>query len=131
IPLIPAIIVISLAVVSTRAQGEVNSATKVSSSGVDAKYFDCLTGLPATSPGYVVALEIDDGFGNFSLVPGTVTQFRTGPAAGYVIPFIRTIPGHECASRVTLRVVAFNGASEADFASAHSDRIHIPGDSIP
>jgi hypothetical protein len=116
--LILSIMAICLGVTSTRAQGEVAFYTKVSNAGVDAKFFDCLTGLPATSPGYVAALEIDDGFGNFSLVPGTVTQFRPGPAAGYVVPIAATIPGHECGSRVKLRVVAFNGASEADFASA-------------
>jgi hypothetical protein len=100
----------------THGQGQLNFATKVNTA-VNAKFVDCDTRVPV-SAGYMAGLEIDDGFGNFSLVPGTVTSFRTGAAAGYVLPISATIPDHDCASTVSLRVVAFNGSSEADFPKA-------------
>jgi hypothetical protein len=113
--LVIAAIALMVSIGAAYAQGQVNFATKVT--GVNAKFTDS-SGAGALTPPFMAALQLDSGGGNFALVPGTATSFRTGNAAGYVNPITATIPGHDIGSSVVLRVVGFVGGSESDYASA-------------
>src|SRR5256885_979792 len=104
---------------SILSQGQVNFATKLGTgvNAVNAK-FVCDGGTGLTTPPFVAGLEIHDNSGAFTLIPGSITSFRSGVAAGYVVPKTVTIPGHDIGTTVTLRAVGFAGASEIDYAGA-------------
>jgi hypothetical protein len=111
-------VIVCLTPLRIRAQGQVNFATKVQGSGVDVRFRD-LSGKDLASPPYLAGLQIKES-GQFHLIPGSVTPFRAGAAAGYVTPMTVTFPfpDYDIGDDVSLRVVTFNGSSEADFASA-------------
>jgi hypothetical protein len=102
-----------LSIGSVQAQGQVNFATKMGTNFF-IKFLDP-TGQPATTPPFVAGLQVMDGEGNFVLIPGSIASFRSDQFAGYIWPITVTVPGHGIGINTTLRVVAFEGASEADF----------------
>jgi hypothetical protein len=112
------IVVFSL-IPSIFSQGQVNFATKLGTgvNAVNAKFI-CDGGTGLTTPPFVAGLEIQGNSGAFTLIPGSVTSFRSGIAAGYVVPKTVTIPGHDIGTTVTLRAIGFAGASEVDYTGA-------------
>jgi hypothetical protein len=101
------------------AQGQVNFNNKVAASGINARVIDERTGNGATSPPFAAGLAIDAG-GTLTYIPGSATTFRTNPAAaaGYIIPLVATVPGHDISTSVTLRMFAYSGAATDPAAAA-------------
>jgi hypothetical protein len=91
--------------------------------GVEARIYNDQAA-PLTTPPWSAALVLDES-GTLSVVPGSITSFRTGPAAGYVNPLIIEIPNHTGGSRVTLQIMAFLGATESDAAAALGLRLGL------
>jgi hypothetical protein len=115
--------VLSLAVLAASmlnacGQGQIYFNTKYSFAGINARVFEP-NGEPAVSPPYAAALVVDEN-GGFTLVPGSVTTFRSAPAIarGFVNGLVVKIPGYDIGSTVTVRMIAFVGSTEAqaDFA---------------
>jgi hypothetical protein len=94
---------------STMAQGQVNFATKVGTT-VDAKVKDPLGVNGALTPPYSAALQVKNGT-TYSTIASSISAFRTGLAAGYVVPSTVEVPGVPIGGSATLRLVAFNGSA--------------------
>jgi hypothetical protein len=99
-------------------QGQVNFNNKVSASGVNARVLDG-TGGGATSPPYAAGLAVDAS-GTLTYIPGSATTFRSTPAAaaGYIVPLVVTVPGHDISTSVTLRMFVYVGAATDPAAAA-------------
>lgn len=93
---------------STMAQGQVNFATKVGTA-VDAKVLNP-SGAPALTPPYSAALQVKNGT-TYTTIPSSISAFRTGLAAGYVVPSTVEVPGVAIGGSATLRLVAFTGTA--------------------
>jgi len=102
-------------VATAHAQGQVNFGNKVSASGINAIVKDS-KGAALSGPAYNAALYVQEG-NTWTLVPGTVTPFRTGAAAGYISSAVVTIPGHDAKSSATLQMGAFDGTGGYDAAT--------------
>jgi hypothetical protein len=101
--------------ISAYGQGQVNFNNKVSASGIDAPA-KSPSGEKATSPPYAAALAVDSG-GTLTYIPASATTFRPGVAAGYIMPLVVTVPGHDISSSVTLRMFGYAGAATDAAAS--------------
>jgi hypothetical protein len=119
--LVIAAIALMISIGAAYAQGQVNFATKVGAAPnkTDVKFVDA-SGAGVHTPPYSAALEIQGAPGVFTLVPGSISGYRTDNplAAGYVSAGAITIPGHDVGSTVTLRVTGFLGTTEADYNAA-------------
>jgi hypothetical protein len=96
---------------SVQAQlGQVNFNNRVSSEGVDypVVYPD---GTRVTSPPWRAALGLVSTSGALTMIPGSVTTFRSGVAAGYVNGVVVDVPGTSPGQTVNLVMVAFEGES--------------------
>ncbi len=115
--LVMAAIALMFSIAATYAQGQINFATKIGTN-VNFKFL-MPDGRPATSPPAAAGMQLDNGAGAFTLIPGSLTTFRSGAAAGYVTPITVTIPGHDIGSTARVRVVSFlGGATQADYDAA-------------
>jgi len=118
--LVIAAVALMVSIAATYAQGQINFATKVGTGATAANAKALLTGgAAATTPPAAAALQLDNGAGAFTLIPGSLTSFRSGAAVGYVTPLVATIPGHDIGSTARVRVVGFlGGATQADYEAA-------------
>jgi len=115
--LVIAAIALMVSIAATYAQGQVLFNTKVGTANSKAFLPDGTTA--ATTPPAAAGLQLDNGAGVFSLIPGSLTTFRAAPAVGYVTPVTVTIPGHDAGQTARVRVVGFmGGATQADYDAA-------------
>ncbi len=119
--LVIAAIALMVSIAATYAQGQINFATKIGTSVVAKVFLDPAHTVAATSPPAAAGLQLDNGAGVFTLIPGSLTTFRSGAAVGYVTPLVVTIPGHDVGSTARVRMVGFyGGATQADYDAALS-----------
>lgn len=108
---------------STMAQGQVNFATKVGST-VDAKVLNN-AGAAALTPPYQAALQLKNGT-TYTTIASSISAFRTGLAAGYVVPSTVEVPGVPIGGTATLRLVAFDGSAfEGALESGFSNDVTV------
>jgi hypothetical protein len=108
-----------LVAAASYAQGTVAFNNRVTSIGLDApiRMPDGVTGV---GPGYSAALFLSGSSGANVLIPSSLTTFRAGAGAAYVVPSVATVAGFAAGTVANLKIRAWDttaGSYEAALAS--------------